>query len=258
MSRYDIQQKIMDSKVMIIGTGTIGASMVMNLATYGISKFILVDDDVVDKSNLRRQPHFDFSDIGVYKVDALKKKIKFRNENTVVVGLKEKIKSYHRLLDISNIYPDIDIIIFAGDSGNMQRIIKNDKATLEYSLTRLADEKNIPISFTGGYVGHTGRIFPLYIPGKSHKLQCVLKQITQEESSYEGYEPLGNNNFILSSTTEMAGNVANVASFEIIKYLSSVMPIYLINKVMYLEYSSYQADVLECAVTTCNCSMQLV
>ncbi len=62
------QQKLIDSHVMIIGLGGLGAPVSMYLASSGIGKLSLVDDDVVELSNLQRQIVHGQSDIGRPKV----------------------------------------------------------------------------------------------------------------------------------------------------------------------------------------------
>ena len=49
------QEKIMSGKVLIIGTGGLGAPAAMYLAAAGVGEIGLVDFDVVDLSNLQRQ-----------------------------------------------------------------------------------------------------------------------------------------------------------------------------------------------------------
>ena len=49
------QEKLLNSKVLIIGTGGLGAPAAMFLAAAGVGTIGLVDADVVDLSNLQRQ-----------------------------------------------------------------------------------------------------------------------------------------------------------------------------------------------------------
>ena len=49
------QRKIMESKVLVVGAGGLGSPTVMYLAAAGVGTIGVVDDDVVDISNLQRQ-----------------------------------------------------------------------------------------------------------------------------------------------------------------------------------------------------------
>ena len=65
------QAAIGKAKVLIVGVGGLGGPASLYLAAAGIGHIGLIDDDVVELSNLHRQIQFDTSDIGMPKVDAL-------------------------------------------------------------------------------------------------------------------------------------------------------------------------------------------
>lgn len=52
---YQGQQKLLDSHVAVIGLGGLGSPAAMYLASSGIGRLTLVDDDTVELSNLQRQ-----------------------------------------------------------------------------------------------------------------------------------------------------------------------------------------------------------
>ena len=64
------QEQILAGRVLIIGTGGLGSPAAMYLAAAGIGQIGLVDDDVVDRSNLQRQLLHQTADIGRPKVDS--------------------------------------------------------------------------------------------------------------------------------------------------------------------------------------------
>ena len=51
----DGQKKINDAKVLVIGAGGLGSPVLLYLAAAGIGKIGIIDDDVVDLTNLQRQ-----------------------------------------------------------------------------------------------------------------------------------------------------------------------------------------------------------
>ncbi len=67
---YEGQQRLLNSRVLIIGMGGLGAPVSIYLAAAGIGELILVDDDEVDLSNLQRQIIHTTDRIGQPKVDS--------------------------------------------------------------------------------------------------------------------------------------------------------------------------------------------
>ena len=61
------QLKLKNAKVLLIGTGGLGAPLGLYLAAAGVGKLGLVDFDVVDFTNLQRQVTFGSSDVGKHK-----------------------------------------------------------------------------------------------------------------------------------------------------------------------------------------------
>ena len=70
------QKKLLNSRVLIIGVGGLGCPLLSYLASSGIINIGIVDHDKIELGNLNRQILFDTSDLGKYKVDQAKHKIK--------------------------------------------------------------------------------------------------------------------------------------------------------------------------------------
>lgn len=64
------QRKLRAAKVTIVGAGGIGSPAIQYLAAAGVGTLVVIDDDVVDLSNLQRQTLFGEADIGKSKVAA--------------------------------------------------------------------------------------------------------------------------------------------------------------------------------------------
>ena len=70
---------------MIIGAGGLGSTVIPALAAAGVGTLSLVDDDVVDVSNLPRQTLYSPADVGRPKVDAAADAVAARAPDTVIV-----------------------------------------------------------------------------------------------------------------------------------------------------------------------------
>jgi molybdopterin/thiamine biosynthesis adenylyltransferase/rhodanese-related sulfurtransferase len=106
------QQKLLDAKVLLLGAGGLGSPTALYLAAAGVGTIGIVDDDVVDLSNLQRQVIHTTDRIGVPKVDSAEQAMKELNPDVDVV-------KYATRLDASNIVEIIegyDIIVDGADN----------------------------------------------------------------------------------------------------------------------------------------------
>lgn len=119
------QEKIMNSKVLIIGTGGLGSPVAFYLAAAGVGTLGLVDGDVVDLTNLQRQIIHFTSDVHKSKVDSAKEKINQLNPDVQVRMYKQMVLA-DTILDIIREY---DFIIDATDNFAAKFLI-NDACVL--------------------------------------------------------------------------------------------------------------------------------
>jgi sulfur-carrier protein adenylyltransferase/sulfurtransferase len=106
------QLKLLDAKVLLLGAGGLGAPTALYLAAAGVGTLGVVDDDVVDLSNLQRQVIHANDRIGVPKVDSAEQTINGLNPDVEVV-------KYQTRLDSSNIMEIIegyDVIVDGVDN----------------------------------------------------------------------------------------------------------------------------------------------
>lgn len=87
----DNLEKLNRSSVLVIGLGGVGGYVVEALVRSGIGKLIIVDNDIVDITNLNRQIIATEEVIGLPKVDVMENRIKSINPNCEVIKLKEFI-----------------------------------------------------------------------------------------------------------------------------------------------------------------------
>ncbi|WP_461247699.1 ThiF family adenylyltransferase [Treponema sp. R6D11] len=115
------QKKLKAAKVLIVGTGGLGAPLALYLAAAGLGTIGLVDFDVVDESNLQRQIIHSTRDVGRPKVASAKDRIKGINPLINVVTHNEMLTSKNAL----ELFADYDII--ADGTDNFQtRYLVND------------------------------------------------------------------------------------------------------------------------------------
>jgi molybdopterin/thiamine biosynthesis adenylyltransferase len=115
------QQKLLQSKVLLLGAGGLGAPVALYLAAAGIGTLGIVDDDIVDSSNLQRQVIHSTETVGEPKVESAKQAIQKLNPDVDVV-------TYNTRLNADNIMEIIDgyDIIVDGVDNFPTRYLLND------------------------------------------------------------------------------------------------------------------------------------
>jgi len=89
----DGQQKLMDAKVLIVGIGGLGSPASLYLASAGVGHLTLVDDDVVELSNLQRQIIHHDENIGDEKVWSAKHNLLKHNPLTNITTIGKRLDS---------------------------------------------------------------------------------------------------------------------------------------------------------------------
>ena len=84
------QQRLLDAQVLVIGAGGLGSPVLMYLATAGVGRITVVDDDTVDVTNLQRQIAHTLARVGHPKVSSAAQTIAAINPDIQVVALQER------------------------------------------------------------------------------------------------------------------------------------------------------------------------
>src|ERR1700712_5401438 len=108
----DGQLKLLNAKVLLLGAGGLGAPTALYLAAAGVGTIGLVDDDVVDASNLQRQVIHNTERIGMPKTESARIFIEALNPDVNVVEHRTRL-SAENILDIIG---DYDIVVDGADN----------------------------------------------------------------------------------------------------------------------------------------------
>ncbi len=117
------QQKLLNSKVLVVGAGGLGSPVLMYLAAAGVGTLGIVDDDVVDISNLQRQIVHSTGRVGVSKVESAEVALHAINPDVRLVPHKERITAENALELISQ----YDLVTDGSDNF-ATRFLVNDAA----------------------------------------------------------------------------------------------------------------------------------
>ena len=119
------QKKLKAARVLAIGAGGLGSPLAVYLAAAGVGTLGLVDNDVVDDSNLQRQIIYGVSDVGRPKLQAAAERLRDMNPNVEVVPYETRLTSENAL----EIFRDYDIIA-DGTDNFPTRYLVNDACVL--------------------------------------------------------------------------------------------------------------------------------
>ncbi|WMW25289.1 molybdopterin-synthase adenylyltransferase MoeB [Methanolobus sediminis] len=118
------QQKLLSSKVLCIGAGGLGSPVIQYLAAAGVGTIGIVDDDIVDISNLQRQV-IHAGNVSMPKVESAQRYVENLNPDVKVITYNERI-SPDNILDIIK---DYDIVVDGSDNF-ATRYLVNDACVL--------------------------------------------------------------------------------------------------------------------------------
>jgi len=116
------QQKLLDSKILLIGAGGLGSPASLYLAAAGVGHLGIIDADIVDESNLQRQIAHSLNTLGTPKVDSARRAIEALNPDVQVTTYRERLTSEN----IDRILADGWEIILDGADNFPTRYLVND------------------------------------------------------------------------------------------------------------------------------------
>lgn len=135
----EFENKMKNKNIIVIGAGGLGCIVADLLARMNID-FTIVDDDIVDDTNLERQILFNKEDLIKKKVDVVKEKLKeFSKINAIDERLDEK--------NVKEIIKNSDLLIDCTDNISTRKIIN------KYCV-----KNNIPWIYSGA-VGNIGTVY---------------------------------------------------------------------------------------------------
>lgn len=119
------QRKLKQAKVLVVGTGGLGAPLLQYLSAAGVGTIGLVDFDIVEESNLQRQVLFTVNDVGRPKVEVAKERLAAQNPHVNFVTYNVRLSSENAL----DIIKDYDIVA-DGTDNFPTRYLVNDACVL--------------------------------------------------------------------------------------------------------------------------------
>ena len=192
------QKKIINSKVLVVGAGGLGCPVIDYLSRAGVGNIGIIDNDKVNISNIHRQSLYNSKDVGEFKVNSVKEKIKLINPQVKIKTFKERISKKN----IEKIFKSYDFIVDGSDNFKTKFLLN------KYCLY----QKKILI--VGAISKMDGHIFTFDFKNKNDPcLKCFYQTEPSDDilnCEYEGI--LG----------PVAGVVGNIQAIEVLKKILKI------------------------------------
>lgn len=195
------QQKLLSSRVLVIGAGGLGASIIQYLAAAGIGTIGIADDDAVALSNLQRQVIFHTEDIGRAKTAAAKDFAGRLNPDVAIIEHALRITEDNA----AGIIADYDLVVEGVDNFKT-RYVLNDAC--------LAAKKPLISAAVGRFDGQLSTFKPYEKPGALPCYRCLVPDEPPRNGQINCAEE-----GVLGAVTGVMGTLA---AMEVIKELLSL------------------------------------
>ena len=217
------QEKLKESKVLVVGLGGLGSGAAYYLVSAGIGELGILDKDKVELSNLNRQILHQETNIGELKINSASKKLSKLNKDI-------KIKEYNVGLNKVNseeILSNYDFVVEASDNFETKFLVNDTCVKL-----------GIPFVI-GGVYQFEGQMMTV-IPRKTACYRCVSKEIPER-----GTYPTTSEGGVMGTTAGLFGVIeANEAIKSIVFQDTDQL---LANKMLYidLKYNTFEIFKIE-------------
>lgn len=206
-------QRLINTRIGIIGCGSVGGDIAIQLAMSGVETFVLMDYDIIEESDSARHMFYSDSDIGKRKVIALSDKLKQINP---------KIKTYISCqiltpeTDLNNFLELVDFVIDTAD-----------EPYLGYTanvISQACVPKRIPHYIAGGFDAHLASTGELIIPYVTPCAACYSSFFQKKLKDWRPEpHPVKARANEIGGLSSMSLFASSFACIEIIKYITGLM-----------------------------------
>lgn len=206
-TRFDISDSLKNKRLCIIGAGTVGGMLSVLSANTMIGNLTIIDGDIVELSNLFRQPFYNENDLGRHKAVCIQEYLSKSMPETRVIPILDYVDSIEK----ANKYlVNFDLIIQTGDF---------PRGSVNNLINEISVKKAIPILYISN-----NRIGPFYIPKLSKCYQCWDISISRENKEVH-------QNTIKAASMQSTSNfpASSYGQLILIYYIFDILFDYLVN-----------------------------
>ena len=194
----DGQQKLLASRVLIIGLGGLGSPAALYLAAAGVGTLVLADDDAVHLSNLQRQILFTMDDITRPKSQAAAQRLQQLNPDIDLIALNQRLAGDLLHQEVAR----ADVVLDCSD--NM---------TTRQAINAACVASNTPL-ISASAVGFGGQLMVLTPPWAQGCYRCLWPDDAEPERNCRTAGVIG----------PVVGVMGSLQALEAIKLLTGMEP----------------------------------
>lgn len=167
--KYELQARLKNARVAVLGLGGLGCNVLQGLAAIGIGFLRGVDFDQVEIGNLNRQVLYDMANIGQPKAQAAAEQLARFNPDVAFEPVQRRINGPQDIIDLAQ---GVDLVVFCADQ----------PCDIGMWMNEAALSADIPF-ITGGYHGVAAEVGPFVIPTQTACLACSEASVVSAGTS---------------------------------------------------------------------------
>ena len=161
-------------RVVVFGVGAVGSWVAVQLAQSGVSRFTIIDEDIVEPSNLNRSLYTE-RDIGKRKIDALSQRLNEIDAQIDVQSVEMGISDAHELQTILVSHKDCGVVVNCADYPSVD--------VTSSIVDKACKVIGLPYVIAGGYNLHLSLIGMTVIPGKYACYNCGCITLAERQGN---------------------------------------------------------------------------
>jgi molybdopterin-synthase adenylyltransferase len=210
-SPYELQRRLKEARVAVLGLGGTGGAVATSLAAAGVGSLLCLDFDVVELSNLSRQLLYRDEDVGRPKVEAAVRRIQEVNPHVEVRGRELRATSAE---DLHPIMDEVDFFVLCADQPQRHIQLWTNEAALRTGTPWSVCAYDGPMIVTA-----------IFDPFRSACMECFLAWIREDDLRRDGgrVEPLlpPPPNAVIAPAANASGHVG---ALEVVYYITGLSP----------------------------------
>ena len=204
------QRRLSDAHVTILGCGGLGSWAATGLACIGVGALTLIDDDVVELSNLNRQLLFRAADVGRAKVDAAADSLHAFDPRLRVVPVRRRLDSVG---DVAEAVAGASFVLACADRPPYLIARWVNRACLDAGVPHIS----------AGQLPPTVRVGPIVVPGETACAECLELALREENPLYDELERLrSRSERPLATLGPASGIVGSVIATEVLHFITGL------------------------------------